>query len=446
MSLRAKLLQGGTWAANGFVIATIIQMVVNIVLVRILPPPILGDYYLLINIISFLVILGTMGMSQTILKLVPACITNSNYDLAKQYLYKSINISVLFSLSVAAVFFIIFPKLYPLFFYSSFSAEWMVLVLAWFFVMVLQYLLSSMLRALHDLKSVVLLSDILPKILLLIGLYFIWENNAHSMLPNILVLLASVSFISVIILFLKLQSYFRTKSKSNNESDEQSILTLAFPLWATSIMLYLLTSGDIWIIGFFLSTSDVAIYASVLKLTILLSLVFNLLITVITPAISELFHKQDLKKLELLLRGTTAISGIPALIMALIFFVYGEFILGFIFGEFYETGSFVLKILSIGIVVNILTGPCGTVLMYTNNQKLMMNITIVSGIFTIVGSLYLVKLYGIAGVAVASSLGMIMQNVLMFSSVRYRLGIWTHFSITHLKEIGIFSGKRNVSV
>ena len=445
MSLRLKLLHGGAWVTLGFVITTIIQMIVNIALVRLLPPPVLGDYYLLINIVNFLVILGSMGMAQAILKLIPAWISKLRYDLAKQHFYKSIKISVLLSLMVSLVFFIIFQKFSSSFFYNSFSVSWILLIVVLFLTMVLQGILTAMLRSFHDLKSVVILSDILPKVLFLMGLVFLWVKNYNYLLPYLLVLLVCVTLVSVITMLFKIQMYLKRNSEASNDKIEPSVVALALPLWITSLMLYVLTSGDIWIIGYFLTTSDVAIYASMLKLIILLNLAFNLLITVVTPVISELFHKQELKKLESLLRITATLSSIPALIIAYVFFVYGEFVLGFIFGEFYEAGIVVLKVLSIGIVVNILTGPCGTVLMYTNNQKLMMNITVVSGVATIILSI-IVNIYWIAGVAVSSSLGMILQNILMFYSVRKKLGIWTHFSIFELKKIGLIRGVRNARV
>ena len=440
MSLRLKLLQGGAWLTIGFVITTVIQMIVNIALVRILPPPVLGDYYLIINIVNFLVILGTLGMSQTILKLIPAWISNFRYDLAKQYFYKSIRLCMLSSLIVSIAFFIVFAEISSSFFYNSFSAGWILLIIALFIVMVLQGILNAMLRSFHNLKSMVILSDIFPKLLVLLGLTILWAYSYNSLLPYLLSLLIFASVVSVIMMYLKIKTHLNMNSESSRNNIEQGIVTLALPLWITSLMLYLLTSGDIWIIGYFLTTSDVAVYGSVLKLIILLNLSFNLIITVVTPVISELYHKQELKKLESLLRITATLSSIPALIIGCIFFIYGEFLLGFIFGEFYVSGSIVLNIISIGIVVNILTGPCGTVLMYTNNQKLMMYITVISGTITIILSLMLVNIYGIAGVAIASCLGMILQNALMFYSVRRKLGVWTHFSIFELKKIGLIRG------
>ena len=437
MSLRRKILQGGTWATIGFIICTFIQIIVNISLVRLLPPPVLGDYYLLVNIVSLLVILASLGLPQALVKLIPACISNSKYDLAKQYFYISVRISIISSLVVSVVFYILFSQMHTWVFHSSFSFGLTTLILTWFFFIVFQGILSATLRSFHDLKSVVILSDILPKMLLLTGLFLLWIKNYNDIFLYLLSILTCVSFVSVITLIMRLQLHFKKDKKITKNDKEQSIVKLAFPLWITTVMLYLLTAGDIWIIGIFLSTSNVAVYGSVLKLIFFLSIIFNLLNTVVTPIISELFHKQDFEKLESLLRITATLSGIPALIISLLFFLYGELILNLIFGEFYTAGLFVLQVLSIGVTINILTGSCGTVLMYTNNQKLMMNITIASGSFTIISSLFLVNLYGIDGVAIASSLGMVLQNILMFISVRLKLGIWTHFSLSHLKKIGM---------
>ena len=445
MSLRLKLLRGGAWVTTGFIIGTFIQVIVNISLVRLLPPPVLGDYYLLVNAVSLLVILASVGLPQAIVKLIPSCIANSEYDLAKKYFYKSVKISIISSLLVSVVFYILFSQLHTRVFHSTFSNGLTVLILAWFFFMVLQGILRATLRSFHDLKSVAIFSEILPKMLVLTGVFVLWMNSYNYLLFYLLSILSCVSFFSVITLLLKLQLHFKNDKGVIKENKGQSISRLAAPLWVTTIMLYLLTAADIWIIGIFLSPSDVAIYGSILKLTFFIGIIFNLLNTVVMPIISELFHKQDFKKLESLLRITATLSGIPALIMTMLFFLYGDFILNFVFGEFYTDGLLALQILSIGVTINILTGACGTVLMYTNNQKLMMNITIASGAFTIMSSIFLVNLYGIAGVAIASSLGMIIQNILMFIGVRLKLGIWTHFSIPHLKQIGMLDDEKIIN-
>jgi len=75
--------------------------------------------------------------------------------------------------------------------------------------------------------------------------------------------------------------------------------------------------------------------------------------------------------------------------------------------------------------------------MMTGHQRDMMNLSILAAVLGISGELLLVRPFGIVGVATATATAQIIQNALMLTFARRRVGIWTHaeFSLRPVKEL-----------
>ena len=96
------------------------------------------------------------------------------------------------------------------------------------------------------------------------------------------------------------------------------------------------------------------------------------------------------RELERALRATATLAGIPAFLVLAVFMSLGGPILGAVYGGYYQEGWLILAVLSVGQLVNVGLGSGGFVLMMTGRHMLMMYITVVCGIFTVVGGLAVV--------------------------------------------------------
>jgi O-antigen/teichoic acid export membrane protein len=157
--------------------------------------------------------------------------------------------------------------------------------------------------------------------------------------------------------------------------------------------------------------------------------------SVVPPLIVEMYAQGKIIKLEKALRTIATMAGVPSFIVLSLFVLFGDSILGAIFGDYYHLGGSVLAILSIGQLANVWTGSCGMALMLTGNQLTMMMITIICGLFTVVSGWWLVLDYGSIGVAVATAAGMLLQSLLMLFYAKKRVGVWTHVSPFLLKQV-----------
>jgi hypothetical protein len=85
--------------------------------------------------------------------------------------------------------------------------------------------------------------------------------------------------------------------------------------------------------------------------------------------------------------------------------------------------------------VNVGLGSGGFVLMMTGHHMLMMYITVVCGIFTVVGGLAVVGPYGLTGIAAVAATSVALQQLLAWLATKSTVGIWTHAGLG-LREFG----------
>jgi O-antigen/teichoic acid export membrane protein len=204
------------------------------------------------------------------------------------------------------------------------------------------------------------------------------------------------------------------------------VLSTAWPFLVTGVVLFAVNSGtDVWIIGANLDQSDVALYGAAVRLVGLMASPMLILLSVAPPMIAELNARGDRAQLEHAVRAATTLVAIPSLLAFLALIALGHVILSAVYGPFYGQADGVAIVLGAGYLANVLAGPCGVTLMMTGHQKAMMTITIATGVLSVAGALALVQPLGMIGVAISTSLGLVVQNVLMLRAVRQRVEIWT---------------------
>ena len=177
--------------------------------------------------------------------------------------------------------------------------------------------------------------------------------------------------------------------------------------------------------------------AAVLRLVLFISTPLIIVNAVVPPIIGELYVKGEKKMLEQILRFSATAASVPAFALTAIYIAAPGRIMGFAFGESYQTYAavWILVILSLGKLISVLLGSCGNTLIMTGNQGRMMKIAIVGGAVSIITGLALIRPLGIIGAALASTLGLVVQNVFMWFSARRLTGIYTHSTFLLLPDL-----------
>ncbi|MCK8077199.1 MATE family efflux transporter [Vibrio sp. 1CM2L] len=174
----------------------------------------------------------------------------------------------------------------------------------------------------------------------------------------------------------------------------------------------------------FLSSQDVAFFASAQRTATLASFVLIAVNLVVAPKFAKAFgqgNRMEVEKLSLLSSRLMMLLATPVLLFMIFF---PEFLMG-LFGEEYKVAAPLLQILAIGQFINVITGSVGYLLNMTDHEKDMRNVVLFSGPLAIVLAFGLTSHFGLIGAAYATATSVATQNLLAVWMVKKRLGFNT---------------------
>ncbi|MBF0282131.1 MAG: flippase [Zetaproteobacteria bacterium] len=433
-SIKEKLLKGGAWAFSGKIITAFIGLSINALLARLLPPDELGAYFLTFSIVSLAAIFAQFGLTKSTVRLVAESMGTERQGRARAFITTSLRICTLTSFIIVCL--LVFGAgewIAKQLFESELISQVMGLAPAWVVIIVFQQLMAEVFRGFHDIRLAILFGGLVTGLIAMFLFFTLWLLQGYSNLSQIiqLMLIAGISsiIISSLLLWKKLSIL---PLQSDDKINIPEIISLSWPLWITSLTFFVLIQVDLWIMGAFRPQEEVAVYGAVTRTVALVTMPLLIVNAVVPPLIAEMYAQGKTEQLEKAIRTVSTLAGFPSLIILVCFLIFGESLLGMIFGEYYQIGGLILTILSVGQLTNVWVGSCGQVLMLTGHQVIMMRITVFSGMFAAISAFFLVSKYGGVGVAIASSSGMILQNLLMLFFAKKSTGIWTHVSFSKL--------------
>ncbi len=215
-----------------------------------------------------------------------------------------------------------------------------------------------------------------------------------------------------------------TVASANTAQD--SLMLLALPLMFTQTFGLTMSQADVWLAGALAIPASLAIYCAAQRMLAFLTIPLQIAGTGIVSFVPELVAKKETKRLQELVGLAATLAGIPGILIGIGFLVFPESVLTFAFGEYYAGGANLLRILAIGQIICIFTGPCEIVLMMAGHQNrtLIVNMVAAIAIFTLgpLGIIY----FGMTGLAVTIATITSCQNLVNWFLAKRLLGISTH--------------------
>ena len=177
-------------------------------------------------------------------------------------------------------------------------------------------------------------------------------------------------------------------------------------------------------LGFMTTTREVGIYNLAYKLASLAMLVIISMNVVLAPKIAELYKLNQISELHKTIKNTTRIVFLLTIPIVLFLIVFSEFVLH-LFGSNFVEGKTALIIISIGVLLNVMTGNVDQILNMTNNQKTLQNITIFGLLLNVGLNIFLIPKYGINGAAISSLFTNVVFNLICLFYIKKKLGFYT---------------------
>ena len=430
-AFRRHVLTSTLWAAGGRVALTLGGLLLNIVLARSLPAERVGDYFLLLTFVTTAATVGRLGQGEAIVRVVADAVANRGSGAALASLRRSFQIALITSAVAALV--VVSPlgdylagDLLGIDDYGSFAF----LAGAWVLLQVLQVLLSESFRSLHQIQRATLFGGAAKNLIVAAVLVLLLLRPDDLTLTDVVVstvLVLAVSNAAALRLLWRSVASFERGAPA----ERRPLLDIGVPLMLNTLAIFLIVRVNLWILGAFTSSVDVALYGAAVQFVTLVTTPLLLLNAVLPPIIAERYPRPDRHaSLERTLRTLTTMVSVPSLVVLVAFSVFAGPLLEFVFGSVYRDASTALVVLAIGQSANVWSGPCGVLLKMADRHRLLLAINVATGLGVIIAGLLVVPDQGVTGAAVVSSVAVVAQNVAQVVAARRGTGILTTIELS----------------
>lgn len=198
-------------------------------------------------------------------------------------------------------------------------------------------------------------------------------------------------------------------------------LVTAMPLLLMAGLSVVITQIDIIILGLLRPAHEVGLYGAAVKTVTVVGFVTAALYAIMLPVISSLYRQGKERLLRQLLAVAVHIVFWPTLLIAVLLFAFGDYVLE-AFGPQFAAAHTALALLAVGQLVNTAFGPVGYLLYFTGHERMTALLMGGAAILNVVLNLVLIPPFGMVGSAAATAATLSLWNVALYLVVRRRLG------------------------
>jgi O-antigen/teichoic acid export membrane protein len=196
--------------------------------------------------------------------------------------------------------------------------------------------------------------------------------------------------------------------------------------WRVSAMTFLMLSGlgvvnqelHVLLLGALAGPTAAGIFRVSVRGAELVAFGLSSINAAIAPTVARLHALGDRRRVRRLVRLSTLASSLWALPIAIVMIAFGPAILGAMFGQDFVAGATSLTILSIGQLVNAMTGPVGLLLNMTGRERVAARGQAIATIVNVSLGLVLIPRWGIEGAAIATAASLVTWNAIFAIEAR----------------------------
>ncbi|WNC69648.1 MATE family efflux transporter [Thalassotalea nanhaiensis] len=375
-----------------------------------------GYYFTVFSLFTVGLTIGTMGLTNTVLKLVSVNYSKSDYSVANKAVYKSIILSSILCTSLSISIFIgsslISIVIFEDIVYQNILILFSIALPFWAVSQIIGYAIQGLNR--------VSLSFALtgPALNLILLLLFFYDNPKSAEM-------ASSYFIISNVIVCCLSIYYWAKLRKvggQGRVSYKKIISSSMPIAISKVFFQISNNAAILYLAFWFTPSDVAFFAVCTRVAGIIGLVIDAMNRFISPQIAVMFAKGKVEELESLVSKTISILILITLPIFIITLIIPNYILS-IFGNDFEGAAAVLIVVILGQVLNSFFGPVANILVMTGNEKYYRNANMISSTLAILIGILLVSNLGSIGAAIMYSSTLFITNYYCWYCVREKVGL-----------------------
>jgi len=416
------ILRGSFWTLSSRIIATFSSLIVSIFVSRFYGANMLGTLAIINASFMIFSIFTLAGTNTSIIRLIPEYISKFSTSSAFKLFNKTQTIVIIASVCMSLVI-AFYSDSIAVHIYHKPNLSSFFLVAAWFIVFrSLMDLYTQAIRGLGIIKafSIMQLVPSVSMLLVLSGLTLVYNNKGNPVYAQISawVLTALIGYVIVIIGFkerMDIHDVFVPVSY-------RQIVAISSPMMMTTSIHFIISQTGIVLLGIFRNEADVGYYSIALKLSTLTVFALYAINSMAAPKFSELYANGRIDELFLLAQKSSKLIFFVTVPILFFLIIFGKPLISIAFGNEFTQAYLVLVLLVIGQFVSSAAGSTGYFMNMTGNQIVFRNIMIFTGIFNIFFSLFFIRLLGIYGAAIASTLSLALWNIWVLLYLKKRYG------------------------
>lgn len=181
--------------------------------------------------------------------------------------------------------------------------------------------------------------------------------------------------------------------------------------------------ADVLVLGWFREADEVGVYRVAAQGSILVAFGLQAVNAAIAPQFARLHAAGERLELQRVVFVGAVASFAAALPVAMVFIMYGETILAWVFGATFAAGHSALTILAAAHLLTTLMGSAGFLLLMTGAERQTARAVWWTTALNVLLNLALIPAFGAVGAATATAISLVVCNMLFAYLVATRLGI-----------------------
>jgi len=390
-------------------------LLVSVVLARTLGVEQSGVFFAVFAVVSLLANVSRFGLDNTILRIASIEFFEGRLANVRFILKKSISIVVFVSVLLAALFLFFIFYVFPDYWMDERYAESAVIMMPGVVFWAATVIVSMHLAAIKYINWSVFFNNISISAMFL-SFVLIFDGGKVYNAAAYYSLACFLTFIVALAVFIN-----KLKAEPGGNFDLSIILKSCFPLWLVVIMGQITQWSSQIVASAVVSSEELAVLAVAQRASMIVSFVLLALDPIIGPRLATLYKNKEFNVLERFTKKIVLILLISVVPVFLVSFVFAENILN-VFGEGFAKGEFIFRVMLVGQLVNVITGPVTMIIIMTGNENVMRNIQLFSGGVAAFLAMILVGSFGVVGGGFATAIAISVQNLVSLYYAKKILG------------------------
>lgn len=292
------------------------------------------------------------------------------------------------------------------------------------FSAVLYQTLETFLRSMYKNIVAVIVYELILRISITFLLILLWLNVINFQLFVVLHCLFYFIPVTILIIYLIYLKEWSLSIKEIKIPKKLQTIIISYTSFSyfNSIGNIFVTTIDAMMIASFLGLKYTGIYTTIIFITSALQIPYKSLLRITNPIIPQYWKEKNIEKMEKLYKKFSSVNLVISLVIFVLFWINRNEFFSLLPNEFNE-GIYVFLFVMIGKLVDMYMGLNGVIFVTSKKYKYDLIFTFTLIISVIVFNNYLIPIYGMAGAAISTAIGMIIYNVgrLIFVWVVYKI-------------------------